>query len=164
VLGAPSFARAETEVRKIRLVHAPAMCLAPQYLAEDLLRAEGFAEIEYVPVSAVPGKNTIPEILAAGAAQFSMDAAPTYLLDLDAGDPLVLLAGIHSGCYELYAQDHVRSVRELKGRRIAVSAFESAHMGARLASNHEASSSSCSRPLASATKISYFSSCDAVTV
>ena len=37
------------ETPKVRLVHAPAMCLAPQYIAEDLLHAEGFSEVEYVP-------------------------------------------------------------------------------------------------------------------
>jgi hypothetical protein len=36
-LGDTLHAAAEPEVRKIRLVHAPVMCLAPQYLAEDLL-------------------------------------------------------------------------------------------------------------------------------
>jgi NitT/TauT family transport system substrate-binding protein len=41
-LGDPRLTRAEPEVRRLRLVHAPAMCLAPQYLAEDLLQAEGF--------------------------------------------------------------------------------------------------------------------------
>jgi NitT/TauT family transport system substrate-binding protein len=37
-----------SEVKKIRLVHAPAICLSPQYLAEELLRLEGFSEIQYV--------------------------------------------------------------------------------------------------------------------
>jgi NitT/TauT family transport system substrate-binding protein len=36
------------EVQKIHLVHAPAICLSPQYLAEELLRLEGFSEIQYV--------------------------------------------------------------------------------------------------------------------
>lgn len=31
------------EVRTIRLVHAPAICLSPEYLAEELLRLEGFS-------------------------------------------------------------------------------------------------------------------------
>ena len=36
------------ETTRIRLVHAPAICLAPQYLAEELLHLEGFQEVRYV--------------------------------------------------------------------------------------------------------------------
>ena len=40
LLGYSRIAAAEPppETRKIRLVHAPAICFAPQYLAEELLR------------------------------------------------------------------------------------------------------------------------------
>ena len=50
LLGLPRTAASEPplETRRIRLVHAPAICLAPQYLAEDLLRLEGFSDVEYV--------------------------------------------------------------------------------------------------------------------
>src|SRR5437867_1520538 len=37
----------------IRLTQSPIICVAPQYLAEALLRAEGFAEVRYV--KNVPG-------------------------------------------------------------------------------------------------------------
>lgn len=52
LVGAPPAGAAgpPPEVKKIRLVHAPAICLSPQYLAEELLRLEGFTEIEYVAV------------------------------------------------------------------------------------------------------------------
>ena len=45
LLGIPRSVAAEPppEVRKIRLVHTPAICLSPQYLAEELLRLEGFS-------------------------------------------------------------------------------------------------------------------------
>jgi hypothetical protein len=35
---------------------------------------------------------------------------------LDAGDPVVILAGSHIGCFELFGTDRVRSIRDLKGR------------------------------------------------
>jgi hypothetical protein len=55
-LGAGSFfgilrsaaAEPPPETRKIRLLHVPAICFAPQYLAEEFLRIEGFTEVEYV--------------------------------------------------------------------------------------------------------------------
>ena len=34
----------------------PAICVAPWFVAEDLLRAEGFTDIRYVQVQAVLGK------------------------------------------------------------------------------------------------------------
>jgi NitT/TauT family transport system substrate-binding protein len=36
------------EVSKIRLAKIPGVCIAPQYVAEELLHAEGFDEVEYV--------------------------------------------------------------------------------------------------------------------
>ena len=36
------------EIGRIRLLSSPAICLAPQYIAEELLRAEGFRDVEYV--------------------------------------------------------------------------------------------------------------------
>ena len=47
-LSYPAAAEPPPETKRIRLLHAPAICLAPQYLAEDLLRLEGFSEVEYV--------------------------------------------------------------------------------------------------------------------
>lgn len=39
------------ETTRIPLIKAPGTCPAPQYVAEDLLRAEGFSDIQYVPKS-----------------------------------------------------------------------------------------------------------------
>src|SRR5260221_434421 len=47
-IGAVSTQAADLETRRIRLIHDPSICVAPQYLAEGLLRAEGFTDIEYV--------------------------------------------------------------------------------------------------------------------
>ena len=40
------------ETTTIRLRRDPAICVAPWYIAEDLLRAEGFTDIRYVPAPA----------------------------------------------------------------------------------------------------------------
>jgi NitT/TauT family transport system substrate-binding protein len=37
-----------------------------------------------------------------------------------------LLAGIHGGCYELFASERIRAIRDLKGQRVAIAAFDSA--------------------------------------
>src|SRR5207247_5988887 len=74
LLGLPRTAAAEPppEIQKIRLVHAPAICLAPQYLAEELLHLEGFSEVEYVD-TLTPKALTL---LEAGRADLTMGAAP----------------------------------------------------------------------------------------
>ena len=50
VVGAPPALAAEgrPETTAVRLVRDPGICLAPQYAAEELLRAEGFTDISYV--------------------------------------------------------------------------------------------------------------------
>ncbi|MFN0040777.1 MAG: ABC transporter substrate-binding protein [Burkholderiales bacterium] len=107
------------EVDRIRLVHSPSICLAPQYLAEDLLRLEGFAHVEYV-------SETLPkswEAVASGAADISMETAPNLVSALDHGAELVAIGGIHAGCYELCAHAQIGAIRDLRGRSLAVSDF-----------------------------------------
>jgi NitT/TauT family transport system substrate-binding protein len=52
--------------------------------------------------------------------------AGPLLLRLDEGAPLVILSGGHVGCLELFAHDPIRSVRDLKGKRVAGTALSSA--------------------------------------
>jgi NitT/TauT family transport system substrate-binding protein len=106
------------DITKIRLVHAPAICFAPQYLAEELLLLEGFAEVEYVQES----KSAVAAV-AEGRADFSMDATPAYLPAIDKGMPIAVLAGLHAGCYELFGHADVRAVRDMQGKRVAISVF-----------------------------------------
>ncbi len=120
LLGLPPTASAEPppEVTRIRLVHAPAICLAPQYLAEDLLRLEGFTDIQYVEMQT----GAPVQMIEAQRADITMDAAPASLYSLDAGNPVVVLAGIHAGCFELIANERVHAIRDLKGKTIAIMA------------------------------------------
>jgi NitT/TauT family transport system substrate-binding protein len=104
------------ETRRIRIQDAPAACFAPLFIAEALLKAEGFSEVEYVKASLTPG---LTATLAAGQVDIVQDDAAGYLMHLDAGSPLVVLGGIHTGCWELLAQHSIRSLLQLKGRRVA---------------------------------------------
>jgi hypothetical protein len=56
----PSRATAEPppEITKLRIVREPSICIAPQYAAEELLKAEGFVEVEYVQTQSEPYKAT----------------------------------------------------------------------------------------------------------
>lgn len=113
----PVAAEPPPEIPKIRLVKIPAICLAPEYLAEELLRLEGFTEVEYVETDV--NVNAAHEMLFANRADVTVATPPEALPYLDTGKPLVLLAGIHGGCYELFANEQVSSLRDLKGKRVA---------------------------------------------
>ena len=116
----PKSATAEPppETTRLRLVRIPSICQAPQYVAEELLRTEGFTEVRYVEK---PGSKGIESALAAGEADINMHFAAPTLLRLDAGDPVVILAGGHIGCFELFGAAGVRAIRDLKGKTVAVS-------------------------------------------
>ena len=108
------------EVTKLRLAPAPVLCTVPMRLAEDLLRLEGFKEIVYLGSSA---ESLGPNQVVAGTADFTQWDVAALLPMLDAGHPIQVVAGLHPGCQELIANDKVRTIRELKGKRIGVSAF-----------------------------------------
>ncbi len=59
----------------------------------------------------------IAQVLAAGDVDISLMFIPTGLVQIDAGAPVVILAG-HVGCVELFASSRVTSLRELKGRAV----------------------------------------------
>jgi NitT/TauT family transport system substrate-binding protein len=118
--GTPAGAEAPPETPTLRVVRRMdgALCIAPQYVAEDLLRLEGFADLRYVETKA--GSPFIERALASGEVDISLHYIPTMIGSIDAGDPIVFLAGGHVGCYELFAREGIRTIRELKGRTVAV--------------------------------------------
>ncbi|HTN73268.1 MAG TPA: ABC transporter substrate-binding protein [Methylomirabilota bacterium] len=110
------------ETTRLRLIRIPSTCHAPEYLAEDLLRDEGFSDVEYVPRAS---SADIGPTLAAGQADINLNFAGPVLLNLDAGHPIVVLAGVHVGCFDLFGGPGVRAVRDLKGKTVVVEALGS---------------------------------------
>jgi NitT/TauT family transport system substrate-binding protein len=110
------------ETTRLRLVRTTSICQAPQYVAEELLRAEGFSDIQYVP-KATPGE--IGTALASGEADINLHFAGPLIQALDAGDPIVILSGSHVGCFELFGTSRIRAIRDLKGKTVAVPAIGS---------------------------------------
>jgi NitT/TauT family transport system substrate-binding protein len=121
MLGVSRRADAESppETRRLRLVHSPVVCLAPMYVGEELLRMEGFTDIQYVPSEAETG----PNVVASGKADLTMWDVAAMFPALDDGRPLSILAGVHAGCQELLGNGRVRSMSDLRGKRIAISRF-----------------------------------------
>jgi NitT/TauT family transport system substrate-binding protein len=118
VLGPPRAIAAEPppEVTTIRINKSPSICVAPQHVAEEFLRAEGFADISYVPGPA----NLFQERLASGECDFGLDFAPKHVSAIDRGVAITVLAGVHVGCFELFASERVRSITDLKGKSVGI--------------------------------------------
>jgi NitT/TauT family transport system substrate-binding protein len=118
----PETANAEPplETTKLRVNRSGSICQAPQYVADTLFEAEGFTDVQYV------GDRAIPEAaLVSGEAQIGMLFVGPLLLRVDQGAPVVILSGGHVGCLEVFAHESIRSIRDLKGKKVAVSAVGS---------------------------------------
>jgi NitT/TauT family transport system substrate-binding protein len=124
LLGVPAkraAAEPPPETTALRLARTTSICQAPQYVVEALFAAEGLTEVQFVGEAARADKT-----LASGDAQMGMLFLGPFLLHLDEGAPLVILSGGHVGCLELFAHEPIRSIRDLKGRSVAVYALGTA--------------------------------------
>ena len=110
------------ETTRLRLLKTGTMCWAPQYIADDLLRLEGFTDISYVDMPA----GAVSVRLASGAADMSMHFVGPNIIRFEAGDPVVFLAGVHVGCFEVFATERIQRVRDLKGKVAAVASLNGA--------------------------------------
>ncbi len=108
---------APPETTTIRLVKSPSLCIAPQYAAEGLLRAEGFTDIRYVLSDA--GLNQARAI-ARGEVDFTLHFSSQLLIPIDAGERITIIAGVHVGCFELFATERVHTIADLKGKSVGV--------------------------------------------
>jgi NitT/TauT family transport system substrate-binding protein len=117
--GAPLANEPPPETTRLRLIHDPSICTAPNYIADELLRAEGFTDIRYLRT--VSGGDAV----ARGEADFNVDTGAWIVSRLDARESITTLAGVHPGCYELFAHEPVRTISDLKGKRVGIRALQS---------------------------------------
>jgi NitT/TauT family transport system substrate-binding protein len=102
------------EITTIRLGYWPGYaCLAPQSISGALLRAEGFTDVRFVPLADTKS-------VAGGQIDFDLDTAPWLVAQVDAGEPITVLAGVHSGCYELFVHEPIRTIGDLKGKKVGI--------------------------------------------
>jgi NitT/TauT family transport system substrate-binding protein len=104
------------ETTRLRMMKVPALCEAPAQVAEELLLAEGFSDVQYVWA---PGAAAFQKT-AAGEIDLALQTALAGVRRIEAGDPVVLLAGVHVGCFELIGHGRVRAIRDLKGKVVVV--------------------------------------------
>jgi NitT/TauT family transport system substrate-binding protein len=123
-----NFAIAEPppETKKITLFEADGFgtCIAPQYIAQELLKLEGFTEVRYLRY---PSETQLEQhdLLATGQIDISLSFPPHDITAIDAGAPLVILASSHSGCVEVVGNNRVKSTLDLKGKTVLTSAIGS---------------------------------------
>jgi NitT/TauT family transport system substrate-binding protein len=99
----------------------PGLCvISSLYIAEERLRAEGFTDVRYVeePIGAT-------DPLAHGKVDFDINYAYNFVRALDAGEPITLLSGVMVGCFELFANEGIRTITDLKGKSVGVQAVGS---------------------------------------
>jgi NitT/TauT family transport system substrate-binding protein len=110
-------AEAPLETTSVRFFETSLMCSgAPQYAAEALLRAEGFKEIAYIEAPRAARVQAIAE----GRVDFMLTFAVNHIEAIDQEAPITILAGIHAGCYELFAREGIGGITELKGKQVGL--------------------------------------------
>ncbi len=123
LLRTPRAAAAEErlETTSLRLMKSPSICVAPEDVADELLRAEGFTDIRHLPL---PSQG-FQEKLANGELDLGLQYASEYVQAIDRGLPVTVLAGAHVGCFELFGNGNVGSIIDLKGKRVGIPGFGS---------------------------------------
>jgi NitT/TauT family transport system substrate-binding protein len=101
------------EVTTLRLPRTANICVAPKYISDELLRAEGFVDIRRVPEPPV-------DAVARGELDFELQTAAWVVSQVDAGEPITALTGAHVGCYELFAHEPIQTISDLKGKRVGI--------------------------------------------
>jgi NitT/TauT family transport system substrate-binding protein len=113
---APGVATETLETTTVRLALTYILCQAPLVIAEDMLKAEGFTDVQYIKLN----KTNTVDVVVTGAADLGMQFSGPVLNQLEVGSPIVSLAGVHVGCFELFGTDQVRAIPDLKGKTVAI--------------------------------------------
>jgi NitT/TauT family transport system substrate-binding protein len=85
-------------------------CESWAWVVEDLLREEGFRDIQ------ITEKFKVHDGGADIGATFGNDLATK----IDAGMPFVAIAGTHTGCIQMWARPGINTIPDLRGKRIDV--------------------------------------------
>jgi NitT/TauT family transport system substrate-binding protein len=103
----------ETTTVRFQKILAP--CWVPQLVAEPLLREEGFTDIQYIEHEKISQGE---EDILAGKVDFTADFAAQSLMKFAPGSPIDFISGLHVGCWSLIGSDKIKSVLDLKGKKV----------------------------------------------
>ena len=102
------------EITTLRLAKNPFVCTAPQFIADELLRLEGFTDIKRIDDTVLDWPEWVSKI------DWDLGFPPDLILGADQGSPIVIVAGVHSACYQILAHEGIRSISELRGKSVAL--------------------------------------------
>jgi NitT/TauT family transport system substrate-binding protein len=103
------------ETTTVRFQQLRSPCWVPQLVAEPLLREEGFKDVQYVEHEKISQGE---EDILAGRVDFTADFTGLSLMKFDPGDPIDFISGLHVGCYSLIGSDRIKSILDLKGKKV----------------------------------------------
>ena len=105
------------ETTSIRLWSvANVQCIAAQYMAEPFLREEGFTDVQYPRYA----PKDLLEGVKNGAIDFGVGYAAYWMPLIEAGVPLVMLGGVHVGCWQVFGTGDIKSLRDFKGKTVSI--------------------------------------------
>jgi NitT/TauT family transport system substrate-binding protein len=108
---------APLETTSIRLWSVPNLqCIAAQYMAEPFLHDEGFTDVQYPRYAP---KDLLGD-LGSGKLEFGVGYAAAFIPMIEAGAPLVMLGGVHVGCWQVFGTGDIKSLRDFKGKTVSV--------------------------------------------
>jgi NitT/TauT family transport system substrate-binding protein len=113
---AVNLAEEKLETTSIKMPMTSGLCHAPQYLAEDILKSEGFTDVQYVKMTS----GQIIDSLVAGETDISLHFDAPSIVQIAAGTPISFLSGVHVGCFKLFGTNQVQTISDLKGKTVAV--------------------------------------------
>jgi NitT/TauT family transport system substrate-binding protein len=112
------------EITSVRIQRSASICNAPRYVAQELLRAEGFTDVRYVSSGSFDAV-TVYQAFTRGDFDFVTDFAPLCVYAIDQSMAVTALAGVHTGCFELFVNEGIHSIADLRGKAIGVDALNS---------------------------------------
>ena len=90
------------------------ICASPMYLSREFLGQEGFTDVQTFPQT-----GEIYQDVADGKVDIAIDFGLILVQQMDAGLHLKALAGVHAGCYEVFAREGIATIGQLDGKKIA---------------------------------------------
>ncbi len=105
------------ETTTLSLLQFPSGCQGPLHVADELLRGEGFREVRYVRTD---NTQSFSNALEARAVDLGLWFSAPFIGEIERGAELVTVGGVHAGCFVLFGNRAVRSIRDLKGKVVSV--------------------------------------------
>lgn len=103
-----------SETTRIRFFESAGWsCASPLYLARKYLGDEGLTDPDYST-----SQDDFDRKVADGKIDLDVLFSTDLVRFMDAGAPLVALAGVHVGCTEIFARGGIETIGDLKGRKI----------------------------------------------